>query len=57
MFADHAPAISMLLNFKALPLCYSCINGAKVLYSTGRMSKHNGNTNELARRLMGKLRW
>jgi hypothetical protein len=52
LFAQHAPAISMLLNFKALPLCYSCKNGAKVLYSTGRMNEHNGNTQELARRLM-----
>lgn len=52
VFADHGPSIAMLLNFKALPLCYSCGPGAKVLYSTGRMAEHQQSTKQLHKRLM-----
>ena len=52
VFALYGPEISMLLNVKALPLCYTCGNGAKVLYMTGRLSAHGSNIDPLARRLM-----
>src|SRR6185312_7709199 len=37
-YARFAPQIALLLNFKALPLCYACKNGAKVLAATGRLT-------------------
>src|SRR4051812_3139488 len=29
LFARYGPEIALILNFKALPLCYACRNGAK----------------------------
>lgn len=52
VFGLYGPEISMILNVKALPLCYACGNGAKVLFMTGRLSDHNGDIDPLARRLM-----
>lgn len=52
LFAVYGPQIAFLLNFRSLPLCYSSKSGAKVLYSTGRLSKEKTNTNKLTRRLM-----
>lgn len=50
-FARYAPQIAMLLNFKALPLCYACKNGAKVLAATGRLVESKNNVARAARRL------
>lgn len=52
LFSIYGPEISMLLNVKALPLCYACSKGAKVLHLTGRLSDRKGNIDPLARRLM-----
>ena len=52
VFAEHGPAIFMLLNLASLPLCYSCAKGAQVLFETGRLLAHGNNTDPLARRLM-----
>jgi hypothetical protein len=38
-YARFAPQVALILNFKALPLCYACKNGAKVLAATGRLSE------------------
>lgn len=51
-FALYGPEIAFLLNFRSLPLCYSSRSGAKVLYSTGRLSEENSNTSKMTRRLM-----
>lgn len=37
VFQTHTPSIFMLLNMSALPICYSCCNGSKVLYETGKL--------------------
>ena len=37
---------------KSLPEAYVCANGAKVLYTTGRMTEQSGNLNVFTRRLM-----
>ncbi len=52
MFAKFGPEIAFLLNFRSLPLCYSSKNGAKVLYSTGRLREEGHNTSKIVRRLM-----
>ena len=52
VFSVYGPEISMLLNVKALPLCYACAKGARVLYMTGRLSEQRGSIDPLARRLM-----
>lgn len=52
VFAKWGPEIFMLLNVSSLPLCYTCANGAQVLYDTGRLLTHNENIDPLARRLM-----
>jgi len=52
MFAKNGPEIAFLLNFRSLPLCYSSKNGAKVLYSTGRLREEGHNTSKIVRRLM-----
>ena len=52
VFAEQGPIIFMLLNLSSLPLCYSCAKGAQVLFETGRLLTHGGNTDPLARRLM-----
>jgi len=52
-FELYGPEIFMLLNVSSLPLCYTCANGAQVLFDTGRlMASPNGNVDPLARRLM-----
>jgi len=51
-YARFAPQIALILNFKALPLCYACKNGAKALAHTGRLSEtKNKNVARAARRL------
>ncbi|WP_370087461.1 oxygenase MpaB family protein [Ekhidna sp.] len=52
LFSLYGPEIFMLLNVSSLPLCYTCANGAQVLYDTGRLLVHNNNIDPLARRLM-----
>ena len=52
VFAQYGPEIALILNYKALPLCYSCKNGAKVLATTGRLGSRNGNTSVMMRRLL-----
>jgi hypothetical protein len=50
-YARFAPQIALLLNFKALPLCYACKNGAKVLAATGRLTESGANVSRAVRRL------
>ncbi|HTA61122.1 MAG TPA: oxygenase MpaB family protein [Bacteroidia bacterium] len=50
-YARFAPQVALLLNFKALPLCYACKNGAKVLAATGRLTESNSNVSRAVRRL------
>lgn len=52
VFAKYGPEISLILNYKALPLCYSCKNGAKILATTGRLGSVNGDTSKMMRRLL-----
>jgi hypothetical protein len=52
VFAQYGPEIALILNYKALPLCYSCKNGAKVLASTGRLSSQGEDTTKMMRRLL-----
>jgi hypothetical protein len=52
IFATFGPQISLILNYKALPLCYSCRNGAKILATTGRLGSVNGDTSKMMRRLL-----
>ncbi len=52
VFATYCPEISLLLNFKSLPLCYACKNGAKVLAATSRLSESGKNTSKMMRRLL-----
>lgn len=52
IFSLYGPEIFMLLNVSSLPLCYTCANGALVLYKTGRLVVHNQDIDPLARRLM-----
>lgn len=52
LFAIYGPEIAFILNFRALPLCYSSKSGSKVLYSTGRLRKDGQNTSKMTRRLM-----
>ena len=37
VFKNYSPSIFMLLNLSALPICFACKNGAKVLYETGSL--------------------
>ncbi len=46
VYLRFAPQIAIVLNFKALPLCYVCKNGAKVLTATGRLT---GGDKDIAR--------
>ncbi len=51
-YARFAPQVALVLNFKALPLCYACKNGAKVLASTGRLTETaNKDVSRAVRRL------
>ncbi|RJE75448.1 oxygenase MpaB family protein [Reichenbachiella sp. MSK19-1] len=52
LFATYGPEVFMLLNVSSLPMCYTCANGAQVLFDTGRLLTHNGDVDPLARRLM-----
>ena len=52
VFVKYGPQISLCLLCKSLPEAYVCANGAKVLYTTGRMTEQNGNLNVFTRRLM-----
>ncbi|HEY1039221.1 MAG TPA: oxygenase MpaB family protein [Bacteroidia bacterium] len=52
VFAQYGPEISLILNYKALPLCYSCRNGAKILATTGRLSSNGTDTRKMMRRLL-----
>ncbi|WP_109831456.1 oxygenase MpaB family protein [Reichenbachiella versicolor] len=52
VFSLYGPQIFMILNVSSLPMCYTCAKGAQVLYETGRLMAHGGNTDPLARRLM-----
>ncbi|HWY38445.1 MAG TPA: oxygenase MpaB family protein, partial [Bacteroidia bacterium] len=38
VYVRYGPQIALLLNFKSLPLCYACKNGAKALAATGRLN-------------------
>ncbi len=51
VYARYGPQIALLLNFKALPLCYACKNGAKVLASTGRLTGSGKDVSKTMRRL------
>ena len=37
VFKNYSPSIFMLLNLSALPICFACKNGARVLYETGSL--------------------
>lgn len=52
VFAQYGPEIALILNYKALPLCYACKNGAKVLASTGRLTSQGDDTTKMMRRLL-----
>jgi hypothetical protein len=52
LFLEHGPEIALILNYKALPLCYACKNGAKVLATTGRLISNGNDTSKMMRRLL-----
>jgi hypothetical protein len=52
IFAKHGPAIASILLFKALPACYACGNGARILNMTGRLTATKDSVASLSRRLM-----
>ncbi len=52
VFSKFGPEISLCLMCKSLPEAYACANGAKVLYSTGRMTEQSGSLEVFTRRLM-----
>lgn len=52
IFEAYGPEVLMTLVAYSLPFCYSCANGAEVLYQTGRLMKHDGNLGEINRRLI-----
>lgn len=52
VFAQNGPEIALILNYKALPLCYACKNGAKVLATTGRLTSQGDDTTKMMRRLL-----
>lgn len=51
VYSRFGPQIALLLNFKALPLCYACRNGARVLASTGRLTGSGKDVSKTMRRL------
>ncbi len=51
IFGVYGGFIAMILNFRSLPMTYSCANGAKVLYETGLLAAKDGQP-DLIRRLM-----
>jgi hypothetical protein len=52
VFKENGPEIALILNYKALPLCYACKNGAKVLATTGRLTSVGNDTSKMMRRLL-----
>ncbi len=52
VFRQYGDAISMLLFFKALPLCYSCAHGAKVMYKTQRFMEQGKSFDSFVKRLV-----
>jgi hypothetical protein len=52
VFAQYGPEVSLILNYKALPLCYACRNGAKILATTGRLGSDGKDTSKMMRRLL-----
>lgn len=52
VFAQNGPEIALILNYKALPLCYACKNGAQVLAVTGRLISQGDDTTKMMRRLL-----
>lgn len=52
LFKENGPEIALILNYKALPLCYACKNGAKVLATTGRLTSVGNDTSKMMRRLL-----
>lgn len=52
VYANFGPEIALCLMCKSLPEAYSCSKGAKVLYSTGRLTEQNGSLEVFTRRLM-----
>lgn len=51
VYSRYGMQVSLILNFYALPLCYSCKNGAKVLAATGRLTGANKDVCRTFRRL------
>jgi hypothetical protein len=51
VYSRFGPQVSLVLNFNALPLCYTCKNGAKVLAATGRLTGANKDVGRTFRRL------
>ena len=52
VFSTYGLAIIMLLNVSSLPLCYTCANGSKVLFETGRLLASHQGINPVIKRLM-----
>lgn len=52
LYSLYGLEISMILLFKSLPQSYCCAKGAKVLHSTGRLSKEQQSFNKYSRRIM-----
>lgn len=52
VFTKYGPTIFMVLFAKSLPECYSCANGAQVLFETGRMTESDPSFHTYSRRLM-----
>ncbi|MBI1223320.1 MAG: DUF2236 domain-containing protein [Bacteroidetes bacterium] len=52
VFQKYGPEICILLQTMALPLCYACRKGAKVLVMTGRTLDTDDQVDPLARRLL-----
>jgi hypothetical protein len=52
LYSLYGLEISMMLLFKSLPQSYCCAKGAKVLSSTGRLSKEQQSFNKYSRRIM-----
>lgn len=51
VYRRYGMQVSLILNFYALPLCYSCKNGAKVLAATGRLTGTHQEVGRTFRRL------
>ena len=51
VYLRFAPQIALILNFKALPLCYACKNGAMALTATGRLTGADKDPGKIVRRL------